>query len=287
MSRKMDAFQVVLYMIVTIYCLSMIYVLLFGFVNSLKDATDYEWNNPFGLPSKEFGWHFDNYAKVLSDFKVFTLGGNEVYLMQMFFNSLSYAVLMSLFCMATQIITAYAIAKYDFRGKSVLYGVAVVVMLLPIIGSLASEVQMAEAFNFRNNLIGVCIMKCKYPGLYFLVFYATFKGLSWTYAEAAQIDGAGHFRVFIEIMLPLIKSTVFAVFILLFIEYWNDYYTPMVFLPESPTMSYGLFLFQTDNKASTPVQLASCLMACLPILVVFVAFKDKIMSNVTMGGIKG
>lgn len=287
MSRKMDAFQVVLYMIVTIYCLSMIYVLLFGFVNSLKDATDYEWNNPFGLPSKEFGWHFDNYAKVLSDFKVFTLGGNEVYLMQMFFNSLFYAVLMSLFCMATQIITAYAIAKYDFKGKSVLYGVAVVVMLLPIIGSLASEVQMAEAFNFRNNLIGVCIMKCKYPGLYFLVFYATFKGLSWTYAEAAQIDGAGHFRVFIEIMLPLIKSTVFAVFILLFIEYWNDYYTPMVFLPESPTMSYGLFLFQTDNKASTPVQLASCLMACLPILVVFVAFKDKIMSNVTMGGIKG
>ena len=287
MSRKMDAFQVVLYVIVTIYCLSMIYVLLFGFVNSLKDATDYEWNNPFGLPSKEFGWHFDNYAKVLNDFKVFTLGGNEVYLMQMFFNSLFYAVLMSLFCMATQIITAYAIAKYDFKGKSVLYGVAVVVMLLPIIGSLASEVQMAEAFNFRNNLIGVCIMKCKYPGLYFLVFYATFKGLSWTYAEAAQIDGAGHFRVFIEIMLPLIKSTVFAVFILLFIEYWNDYYTPMVFLPESPTMSYGLFLFQTDNKASTPVQLASCLMACLPILVVFVAFKDKIMSNVTMGGIKG
>ena len=287
MSRKMDAFEIVLYVIVTIYCLSMIYVLLFGLINSLKDATDYEWNNPFGLPSKEFGWHFDNYAKVLTEFKVFTLGGNEVYLMQMFFNSLFYAVFMSLFCMATQIITAYAIAKYDFRFKSVLYGVAVVVMLLPIIGSLASEVQMAEAFNFRNNLIGVCIMKCKYPGLYFLVFYATFKGLSWTYAEAAQIDGAGHFKIFIEIMLPLIRSTVFAVFILLFIEYWNDYYTPMVFLPENPTMSYGLFLFQTDNKASTPVQLASCLMACLPILVVFVAFKDKIMSNVTMGGIKG
>ena len=287
MSRKMDAFEIVLYVIVTIYCLSMIYVLLFGLINSLKDATDYEWNNPFGLPSKEFGWRFDNYVKVLSEFKVFTLGGNEVYLMQMFFNSLFYAVFMSLFCMATQIITAYAIAKYDFRFKSVLYGVAVVVMLLPIIGSLASEVQMAEAFNFRNNLIGVCIMKCKYPGLYFLVFYATFKGLSWTYAEAAQIAGAGHFKIFIEIMLPLIRSTVFAVFILLFIEYWNDYYTPMVFLPESPTMSYGLFLFQTDNKASTPVQLAACLMACLPILAVFVAFKDKIMSNVTMGGIKG
>lgn len=284
---KMDAFTIVLYALVTIYCLSMLYVLFFGLVNSLKDATDYEWNNPFAFPNSEFGWKFGNYAKVFKDFNVFTVGGKQVYLPSMFLNSLLYAGLMSLFCMATQVITAYAVAKYDFKGKKLIYGVAIVVMLLPIIGSLASEVQIANFFGFRNNLIGVCIMKCKYPGIYFLVFYATFKSLPWTFAEAAQIDGAGHFRTFIQIMLPLIRSTLFAVFILLFIEHWNDYYTPMVFLPEKPTMSYGLFIFQTDNKASTPIQLAACILACVPILIVFAAFKDKIMSNVTMGGIKG
>lgn len=284
---KMDAFTIVLYALVTIYCLSMLYVLFFGLVNSLKDATDYEWNNPFAFPNSEFGWKFGNYAKVFKDFNVFTVGGKQVYLPSMFLNSLLYAGLMSLFCMATQVITAYAVAKYDFKGKRLIYGVAIVVMLLPIIGSLASEVQIANFFGFRNNLIGVCIMKCKYPGIYFLVFYATFKSLPWTFAEAAQIDGAGHFRTFIQIMLPLIRSTLFAVFILLFIEHWNDYYTPMVFLPEKPTMSYGLFIFQTDNKASTPIQLAACMLACVPILIVFAAFKDKIMSNVTMGGIKG
>lgn len=284
---KMDAFTIVLYALVTIYCLSMLYVLFFGLVNSLKDATDYEWNNPFAFPNSEFGWKFGNYAKVFKDFNVFTVGGKQVYLPSMFLNSLLYAGLMSLFCMATQVITAYAVAKYDFKGKRLIYGVAIVVMLLPIIGSLASEVQIANFFGFRNNLIGVCIMKCKYPGIYFLVFYATFKSLPWTFAEAAQIYGAGHFRTFIQIMLPLIRSTLFAVFILLFIEHWNDYYTPMVFLPEKPTMSYGLFIFQTDNKASTPIQLAACILACVPILIVFAAFKDKIMSNVTMGGIKG
>lgn len=284
---KMDAFQIVLYAIVTLYCISMLYVLLFGFVNSLKDATDYEWNNPFAFPSSEFGWKLSNYTKVFKDFNVFTVGGKQVYLPAMFLNSVLYAGLMSLFCMATQVITAYAVAKYDFKVKGLIYGVAIVVMLLPIIGSLASEVQIANLFGFRNNLIGVCIMKCKYPGIYFLVFYATFKSLPWTFAEAAQIDGAGHFRTFIQIMLPLIRSTLFAVFILLFIEHWNDYYTPMIFLPEKPTMSYGLFIFQTDNKASTPIQLAACILACVPILIVFAAFKDKIMSNVTMGGIKG
>ncbi len=288
-SRRMDAFQIILYVIVAVYCLSMVYVLLFGLINSLKDATDFEWLNPFGFPHKEFGWKFDNYSKVLKEFKVssMSMGGEEVGFMGMFVNSLLYAVFMSLFSMATQIMVAYAIAKYDFRLKPLLYGVAVIVMLLPIIGSLASEVQMADTFNFRNNLLGICLMKCKYAGLYFLVFYATFRSVSWTYAEAAQIDGAGHLKIFIEIMLPLIKSTVFAVFILLFIEFWNDYYTPMIFLPQSPTMSYGLFVFQTDNRASQPIQLAACLPTCLPILVLFVVFKNKIMGNVTMGGLKG
>lgn len=288
-SRRMDAFQIILYVIVAVYCLSMVYVLLFGLMNSLKDATDFEWLNPFGFPHKEFGWKFDNYSKVLKEFKVssMSMGGEEVGFMGMFVNSLLYAVFMSLFSMATQIMVAYAIAKYDFRLKPLLYGVAVIVMLLPIIGSLASEVQMADTFNFRNNLLGICLMKCKYAGLYFLVFYATCRSVSWTYAEAAQIDGAGHLKIFIEIMLPLIKSTVFAVFILLFIEFWNDYYTPMIFLPQSPTMSYGLFVFQTDNRASQPIQLAACLLTCLPILVLFVVFKNKIMGNVTMGGLKG
>ncbi len=288
-SRRMDAFQIILYVIVAVYCLSMVYVLLFGLINSLKDATDFEWLNPFGFPHKEFGWKFDNYSKVLKEFKVssMSMGGEEVGFMGMFVNSLLYAVFMSLFSMATQIMVAYAIAKYDFKLKPILYGVAVIVMLLPIIGSLASEVQMADTFNFRNNLLGICLMKCKYAGLYFLVFYATFRSVSWTYAEAAQIDGAGHLKIFIEIMLPLIKSTVFAVFILLFIEFWNDYYTPMIFLPQSPTMSYGLFVFQTDNRASQPIQLAACLLTCLPILVLFVVFKNKIMGNVTMGGLKG
>ena len=289
-ARKMDAFQIVLYVIVAFYCLSMVYVLFFGLINSLKSSTDYQWLNPFGFPHSEAGgWQFKNYIDVLSEFKVssMSMGGDEIGLWQMFLNSLLYAVCMALFNMATQIMVAYATAKYDFKLKPVLYGVAVIVMLLPIIGSLASEVQMANTFNFTNNLLGICLMKCKYAGLYFLVFYATFRGVSWTYAEAAQIDGAGHFKIFMQIMLPLIKSTAFAVFILLFIEYWNDYYTPMIFLPQAPTMSYGLFVFQTDNGASVPIQLTACLLTCLPILVLFVAFKDKIMGNVTMGGIKG
>ena len=285
---KMDAFQIILYVIVSLYCLSMLAVLAFGVINSLKTVDDYEYLNPFGLPhAAEGGWQFVNYIKVFSEFTVTTVGAKEVGLIKMFFNSILYAGLMSLFCVATQVITAYAVAKYNFKGKNIIYAVAIIVMILPIIGSLASEVQIADAFGFRNSVLGVCLMRCKYTGIYFLVFYATFKSLSWSYAEAAQIDGASHFGTFFHIMLPLIKGTIFAVFILLFIEHWNDYYTPLVFLPEKPTLSYGLFTFQDDNAGSIPLQFSACFLASIPILLVFIAFKDKIMGNVTMGGIKG
>ena len=285
---KMDAFQIILYVIVSLYCLTMLAVLAFGVINSLKTVDDYDYLNPFGLPhAAEGGWQFVNYIKVFSEFTVTTVGAKEVGLIKMFFNSILYAGLMSLFCVATQVITAYAVAKYNFKGKNIIYSVAIIVMILPIIGSLASEVQIADAFGFRNSVLGVCLMRCKYTGIYFLVFYATFKSLSWSYAEAAQIDGASHFGTFFRIMLPLIKGTIFAVFILLFIEHWNDYYTPLVFLPEKPTLSYGLFTFQDDNAGSTPLQFSACFLASIPILLVFIAFKDKIMGNVTMGGIKG
>ena len=141
------------------------------------------------------------------------------------------------------VVTAYVVSKYRFKGQKIIYTVAIIVMLIPIVGSLPSQVRFAEIFNFRNNIVGVCIMNCKYPGLYFLVFYAAFKNVSWTYSEAAQIDGAGHFKIFIQIMLPMILSTISAVFILYFISFWNEYTLPMIFLPDYPTVSYGLYYF--------------------------------------------
>ena len=299
----MDAFKITLYVIVSLYVLSMIFILGFGLLNSFKAADDF-FDNKFGLPRhlldrygvEMYGWRFDNYSSALKMFRAPVQGRPEApdaYVGEMFFNSIVYAVGLTVFTMATQIIMAYAIAKYDFRLKKFFYGVAVVVMLIPIIGSLASEVKFADALNLKDSFLGVFIMKCKFTGIYFLVFYATFKSISWTYAEAAQIDGASHLRVFLEVMLPLAKATISAVFVLLFIEYWNDYYVPMIFMPNKPTISYGLFLIQStddqiaDETIDTPKKLAACFMACIPILIVFVIFRDKIMGNVTMGGIKG
>lgn len=305
----MDAFQIILYVIVSVYVLSMIFILCFGLINSFKAAADFK-QHKFLLPQSKinskgkelWGWRFDNYSIAYKMFSVPVMENGvprDALIMEMFRNSIIYAVGLTLFTMASEIVMAYAIAKYDFKLKKFFYGVAVVVMLIPIIGSLASEVKFAETLRLKNSFLGIFIMKCKFTGIYFLVFYAAFKSVSWTYAEAAQIDGASHLRIFLEVMLPLVKTTVSAVFVLLFIEYWNDYYVPMIFIPQKPTLSYGLFKIQSSTNQinlvingvrqnlNTPRKLAACFMACVPILVVFIAFREKIMGNVTMGGIKG
>ena len=204
--HKMDVFQIVLYVIVSLYVLSMISVLGFGLLNSFKAARDYQ-NNLFGLPrfkldrnnNQIWGWRFDNYPIAFRMFRAPVMeNGNvrDALVMEMFLNSLIYAVGLTVFTMASEIIMAYAIAKYDFKLKKFFYGVAVVVMLIPIIGSLASEVKFADALHLKDSFFGVFIMKCKFTGIYFLVFYAAFKSISCTYAEAAQKNHcAVQFRV--------------------------------------------------------------------------------------------
>jgi ABC-type glycerol-3-phosphate transport system permease component len=294
MKRKMDLFETIMFVTILLYSISIIFVLCFGLLNSLKDFLDFETGNVFGLPRKEFGgWRFSNYIDVFNKCRTQVIrndGMYYVYIEEMFLNSLIYSVLSTLFIMASQIVVAYTVAKYNFKLKKVYYNVAIIVMLIPIIGALPSQMRFAEVLGLKNSMIGLCVMRSSYTGMYFLVFYAMFKNISWTYAEAAQIDGAGHFKIFIEVMLPLVMSTLVAVFILQFIGNWNDYYTPMLFIPEKVTIAYGLYVFKnttTDTGIRTPTVLGASFLSCVPIITLFILFRNKIMGKINVGGMKG
>jgi ABC-type glycerol-3-phosphate transport system permease component len=160
--QTFDAFKIIVYSLILVYIASMLYLLFFGALNSVKDWKDFNLGNILGLPSKEFGWAFDNYGRVINEFYVeirTKTGIFPVYIEEMFLNAFLYAVSMSLFSIATQVMTAYAVSKYNFRGSKFIYMVAVVVMLIPIVGALPSQVEFAHFFNFDNSLIGICIMK--------------------------------------------------------------------------------------------------------------------------------
>lgn len=291
--KQLDWFTWTLLAVIALYVLSLIFVLGFGLNNSIKYWMDFQRGNIFGFPKKEYGWYFSNYVTVFEDFKLEVRATGtmprNVYMPEMFLNTVVYSTVVSIFSIASQVIVAYAVAKYNFRLKKVIHITAIIVIMIPVIGSLASEFQLAKALHLTNSVVGVAIMRCKYPGIYYLVFYAMFKNLPWTYAEAAQLDGAGHLTIFFRIMLPMVMGTIAAVFVLQFIANWNDYTTPMIFTPLKPTISYGLFMYQNSHSTgmSTPLKLAAGFFSCIPVIILFVVFRNKIMGNITMGGIKG
>ena len=126
--------------------------------------------------------------------------------------------------------------------------------------------------------------------MYYLYFGASFRAIPKALTEAAEIDGASNWKVLLKIIVPLSASMFFTIFILRFVALWNDYQTPMIFLKNYPTASYGLWYFKNSSDgaiASTPIKLAASVTVVLPILLVFIVFHKRMMKGVSMSeGVK-
>ncbi len=127
-------------------------------------------------------------------------------------------------------------------------------------------------------------------GTNFLLLYSFFKNLSWTYVEAAKIDGASDARIFFQIIVPMAKGPIIAVGVLSFIGLWNDYYNPSIFLKSQPTIAYGINAIREtmlETQGQYPLFFAVVILTLIPILLVFCFFSKTIMENTAVGGLKG
>ena len=281
--------KLLVFLFVSLWCVAFLYCIGWAIVTSLKSNLEFiVFQNIMDWPEK---WEFENYVAAWNEgFNVQVFGDNYADIYDMFLNSIIYATGCTLFAVFSKLITAYACAKYDFPGKGILYAVAIVTMILPIVGAMPSTLRVMRFLNLYNTFIGCFLMNAGFHGMYFLLFYAAFASVPNTYIEAARMDGAGHFRIMVQIMIPLVIPTVIAVMLVVFISYWNGYEAPMMYLSNRPTISFGLYLLTLKTNggfSDAPRQLAGAFIICLPILAVFLIFRNKIMNNMSIGGIKG
>lgn len=290
--RKKGVYVVVCFTVLLAYSLIFGISILWAFMTSVKDRLDYA-SNMLWLP--KYGWQFSNYARAFQNFfyQVTTARGIiTYYYWDMLINSLLYAVGCTFFATMVPCLVAYATAKYKFRFNKYINGAVIFAMAVPIVGALPSEIKVAQALGFYDNLLGMWLMKANFLGMYYLIFQATFKSMPWEYAESVFIDGGGHYTVLFKIMLPLCKTTVWVVAVLLFITFWNDYQTPLMFLPSMPTAAMGLYKFRFVNLSQekfggVPMEMTGSMILMLPMIVLFILLKDKMMGNLAMGGLKG
>lgn len=292
---NISPFRIIIFVLLVVYTLTLFVPLIWGLNISLKtnlDAVAY----PFSV-KLPFEW--GNYATVFNEFKVginiYGAGGefiktNVYYMEHMLWFTFLYAVCCSFVNIAVICVTAYITARFNFKICKVIDSIVIIAMILPIVGSMASELRIMRALGFYNSLLGMMIMKANFlGGTNFLIFNATFRGMPKDFTEAAQIDGASNLTVMLKIILPLAKNMFFTLWLLLFIQFWNDYQTPLLYFPNKPTLSYGLYRFTqatTGAGKEFPIKMAACFMLMLPILVIFLFTSEKLIGNVSMGGLK-
>ena len=218
-------------------------------------------------------------------------GERLVGILEMYWNSILYCLGSAFFTTLAPCMMAYVVSKFGkkFKFFNIYTSIVIVCMTIPIVGSIPSQLQVAHALHLTDSIVGMWIMKSYFLGMYYLVFISSFAAVPESISEAAKIDGASNFRVFISMMLPMVKLTFFTVMLIKFIEFWNDYQTPHLYFPGFPTIAYGSFYMATNYRgglAYVPYRMAGCIIVVIPILVVFVLFAERLMSNISMGGLK-
>lgn len=262
-----------------IYAFTLAVPVVWGLIMSLKDPFDY-FTDQLAFPNP---MKFSNY---LQAFRELEANGTGVILMLL--NSIWYSVggtIIPVFACAT---AGYVCAKYDYKICRIYYWVSLCTMIIPIFGSMASQLKLSMNLGLYDSPITL-ISGYRALGANFVIFYAFSKGVDWGYAESAFIDGAGHTRVFFQIMLPQLTSPMIALSLTIFISTWGDAQGPLIYLPSYPTLASGFYEYQqiSGRNANFPVLFAGLLMTAIPIITLYIAFQDKLMSLNLSGGLKG
>lgn len=202
----------------------------------------------------------------------------------MFWNSIKMvsAIVIGQVIVATM--AAYAFAKFKFRGRSGLFFVYIIVMMMPFQVTLVPNYIMADKLGLLGSYSSIIL-----PGIFgaFGVFLLKqhMESIPEAYMEAAKVDGASQFDIFIKIILPLSVTSIWALVILLSIDYWNMVEQPLIFLNDALKMPLSIYL-SSITAGDRGVSFAASTLYMLPILLIFLYGENYLVQGIQLSGVK-
>ncbi len=203
-----------------------------------------------------------------------------------FWNSVILVVPIVIFQLLTASLAAYSFARLKGRMKEIIFFVYIVVMLMPYQVTLVPNYLISDWLHILNKRAAIIL-----PGIFtpFAVFILSkiMRRIPVSLIEAAQLDGAGEFQIFAHICMPLCKSALFSVAILVFIDYWNMVEQPLVLLSDTNLYPLSVFLSQI-NSGEIGIAFAVATIYMIPTLLMFLYGEDYLVEGIAYsGGIKG
>lgn len=234
--------------------------------------------SPWSLPSE---WRFDNFVRAWT---TASIG-------RYFVNSAIVVCSAVVLVMLLGAMVAYVLARYEFRGRDVIYYTFVTGMTFPIFLALVPLFFVVQNVGMLGTYHGLVLVYTAYA-LPFTVFFLTsfFRTLPGALVEAAMLDGCSHAGAFFRIMLPLARPGMISVGILNFLGLWNQFLLPLVLMPDQEryVLSQGLAVLAANQgyRSDWSALFAGLVIALLPVLAVYVLFQRRIQDGLNIGALK-
>lgn len=181
----------------------------------------------------------------------------------------------------------YAFAKFDFRGKRGLFFIVLATMMIPIQVTMIPTYLILNGLKLTNTLVGIALPTLV-GGFSIFLFRQFMSTIPTEMLEAARLDGAGEFRIFWQIVLPMSRPILAVQVVLTFIAGWNSFLWPLIIASDQKlyTLSVGLSLLNQQLAVNPSLQMAAASVMVVPILIVFVVFQRYVMQGFALSGLK-
>lgn len=205
-------------------------------------------------------------------------------------NSLRISLLVVVIGTVTSILGGYAFALMRFRGRTVLFVLALIGLALPFEGTILPLYYDLRNLNLSDSYWGVVLPEVGlYAGFGCFWMMTAFKGVPFAVIEAARIDGANSLTILRRVLAPVCRPAVATLMVILFMWSWNEFLVALVILqsPSSQTAPAGLGYFVGQYTTNLPLLAASAVIVALPVVAVYVLLQRQIIRGLTGGAVKG
>lgn len=206
----------------------------------------------------------------------------------LYWNSIKVTVLTMITSVTISALAAYGFAKINFKGRDLVFMIVLATFMIPPQTLLVTQFLLYRWLGLYDTHTGLILLNSfSVFGTFMLrQFYL---GISNEIIESARMDGAGHFRIFFWIALPLVKPAIATYAILRFIWTWNDFQNPLIFLRSEAlyTIQLGVQSFADEHGNIYSLMMAAAVSAIVPLLIVFVIGQKQVIEGIQLGGVKG
>lgn len=214
----------------------------------------------------------------------------EVPLGTYFLNTVIFTVVTTGIMLIVTVLAAFAFSRLEFRGKNLAFTLFLSLMMIPSELVIITNYVTVTNFDLRNTFTGL-ILPSVTSVFYIYLLKENFSQIPNELYLAAKVDGTSDFRYLTRVMLPICKPTVVTITILKVIECWNSYVWPRLVTDESAyfLVSNGIQEMRENGfgRDNIPAMMAAVVVISIPLIVLFIIFRKKIMEGVSRGGTKG